>query len=213
LSIRDSVTLDGECTAHMCRYEWVLTCEIRSVGLVCGPQLAVSQRKASTMPRLTVFAVFAIGLMLVLSACSSDDSYPTSTAVVSGADDATAAEFQTVNDTYDLYNTGDIEAWVEVRDAGSVWPADVDRDAAMEEIVQGEQANYDGGARYVETECVSHGLDDWPEIADEGLASGHYFTCNAVYTLDYENSDLTGVVDRFDWVVTDGVVVAVSSSL
>jgi hypothetical protein len=35
---------------------------------------------------------------------------------------------------------------------------------------------------------------------------------DAVYTLDFENPDLAGVVDRLNWVVNDGVVVAVNSS-
>jgi hypothetical protein len=165
------------------------------------------------MRRLTVFALTAIALTVVLSACSSDDSYPTSTAVVSGADDAATAAFQTVNDAYDLYNTGDIEGWVEVRDAGSVWPPEFDRDEGMEEIRQEEQANYDGGARYVETECVTNGLGDWPEIADDEIVSGYFFVCNAVYTLNYQDPDLAGVAERFNWVVNDGVVVAVNSSI
>ncbi len=163
------------------------------------------------MPRLTVFALTAFGLALALSACSSDDSYPTSTAVVSRADDAATTEFQTVTDAYDLYNTGDIEAWVEVRDAGSDWPPDVDRVEGMEELRQEAQARYDLGARYLETECVSHGEMNWPGIADEGLASGYHFTCDGIYILDFENPDLTSIVKGLNWVVKDGVVVAVNS--
>ena len=170
-----------------------------------------TQRKALRMFRRTIFAVLSIGLILVVSACG--DSYPTSTAVVTGADDAATAAFQTVNDSYDLYNTGEIEAWVEVRDAGSVWPDCVDVEAEMEEIIKEDQTFYDNGARYVDTVCVSLGLGDWPDIADEGIAAGYYFTCDAVVTRDFEDSTRTTVVEAFNWVVNDGVVVAVNSDI
>ena len=163
------------------------------------------------MFRRTIFTVLSIGLILVVSACG--DSYPTSTAVVTGADDAATAAFQTVNDSYDLYNTGDIEAWVEVRDAGSVWPDGVDVEAEKEEIVKEDQTFYDNGARFVDTVCVSLGLGDWPDIADEGIAAGYYFTCDAVVTRDFEDATRTTVVEAFNWVVNDGVVVAVNSDL
>lgn len=152
-------------------------------------------------------------VILLLPACGSDDAYPTSTAVVTGAEDDTATEqFQAVDEAYDLYNTGDVEAWVEVRDSGSQWPSDEDRTEGMEKLRQQVQANYDAGSRYVETECVSHGFDDWEGVADGALATGYYFTCEAVLTSDFEDSDATKVSESFNWVVNEGVVVAVNSN-
>ena len=166
------------------------------------------------MRRPAFLALSAVPMaMLILSACSSDDTYPTSTAVVSGAeDDAATAAFQTVNDAYDLYNTGDIETWVEVRDSGSDWPSEEIRAEELPLLQQEIQASYDAGSRYVETECVSHGLGDWPDVADSGLATGYYFTCEAVLTSDFEDPDASEVHKAFNWVVNDDVVVAVNSN-
>lgn len=165
------------------------------------------------MRRSTLVALLAVPIaVLVLSACSSDDTYPTSTAVVSGADDAAAAAFQVVNDTYDLFNTGDIEAWVEVRDSGSAWPSEEVRSREMPAIIEEAQSKYDEGSRYVETECVSQGLGSWPGVADEGDVTGYYFTCTTALTKESAGRGLSQVDEFYKWVVNEGVVVAVTST-
>ena len=160
-----------------------------------------------------LLTAIVVALALTAAGCGTDDTYPTSTAVVSEADGPAKEAFEVVSDSYDLYNTGEIETWVEVRDRGSDWPSEEIRSEGMEEIRQVEQARWAAGARYVETECVSHVLDDWPDIADSGVATGYYFTCLAVLTDNNEDADAFRRRDRFTWVVDDGVVVAVNSEL
>ena len=165
-----------------------------------------------------VVLVAGVGFMVVtqgdeVPVAGQPGSYPTSTAVLSGAEDeAAAGAFQAVNDAYDLFNTGNIEAWVEVRDLGSYWASEELRAIRTPGFTLEEQAKYDAGARYVETECVSHGLGDWPDVADDGLATGYYFTCDAVLTSDFEDSAATRNVESFNWVVNDGAVVAVNGA-
>lgn len=96
-----------------------------------------------------------------------------------------------------------------MQDSGSVWPSEEQRTEGMEQWRIQDQEIYDAGARYVDTECVSHGLGDWDGVADEGLATGYWFTCEAGWISDSE--DTTTDVEPFNWVVTDGVVVAVNS--
>jgi hypothetical protein len=62
--------------------------------------------------------------------------------------------------------------------------------------------------------CAAYGQlcpsETEPQHADEPCRESE--ETDAVYTLDFENPDLAGVVDRLNWVVNDGVVVAVNSS-
>jgi hypothetical protein len=139
-------------------------------------------------------------------------SDPISGAVVSGADGAATAAFEAVSGAYDLYNLGNMEEWTEVRDSGSVWPSEPQRTVGIVEWRADAQREYDAGGRYVATECVSKGLGDWPDIADEGVATGYYFTCESVWKKRYEDPETPVLYETFNWVVNDGVVVAVNSA-
>jgi hypothetical protein len=154
-----------------------------------------------------------VTLALTAAGCGTDAAYPTSTAVVSEADGAATDAFEVVSDSYDLYNTGELEAWVEVREKGSSWSPDVVPSEVLEDERRRNQSWWNVGARYVETECVSHGLDDWWDIADSGVATGYYFTCLTVLTDNYEDADARQQSEAFNWVVNDGVVVAVNSQI
>jgi hypothetical protein len=132
--------------------------------------------------------------------------------VVSEADTAAeAAAFEPVRRAYDLYNLGKIGEWVEVRDSGSVWPSEEQRTEGMEERRMEERVGYEAGFRYVDTECVSNGLGDWPGVADDGAVTGYYFTCESVWTRHDENLEAFAVYESFNWVVNDGAVAAVNS--
>jgi hypothetical protein len=156
----------------------------------------------------------AISLVLVLgiTACGdSADDGATTEAQPSGVVDEESA-LAVIEAAYELYNTGDLEAWIEVRNRGSYFATEEDR----QEILDWSRDLYGGemeaGARYEDVECVSEGLGEWP-VADTGPVAGYYFTCAAPWASSPQ--DTAGQVNYFEWVVSegpDGAVVAVRTS-
>lgn len=113
---------------------------------------------------------------------------------------------QVVEASYDTYNDGDLEGWVEIRDRGSFHASDADRELALERMRADFASGFEAGARYEQIQCESHGDGEWP-IADEGPVSGYYFTCDT-RLVDDEGPIHT---EAFEWVVRDGEVIAVRS--
>jgi hypothetical protein len=148
----------------------------------------------------------AIWLVLVLgvTACGGSDD---DRGVV---DEESALEV--VEAAYQLYNSGDLEGWIEVRNRGSFFASEEDREGIMEwarDLYGGEM---EAGAQYEELGCTSHGLGEWP-VADTGPVTGYYFTCDSEWISGTQ--DPTSQVNHFEWVVSegpDGAVVAVRTS-
>ena len=128
-----------------------------------------------------------------------------------GGDDADeAAALAVVQDAYELFNAGDA-AWLDVRDRGSSYPSEEFREESRAEGIIEFESEVAGIFRYEDIECESRGLGEWPGIADRGqpVASGYYFVCKTTLTSDAPNA--TAVPETFNWVVSNGEVVAVNS--
>lgn len=126
-------------------------------------------------------------------------------------DDAAGEAFAVVVAAYEAYNTGDVEAWADARQPGSYFSSSEARDTDRSEMVEAVGALHASGSRIDVTGCVSHGLGDWPGIADRGVASGYRFRCE---TTSANVVLLAGGIElaaTFEWVVADGDVVAVKS--
>jgi hypothetical protein len=163
---------------------------------------------------MVIWFVLALGM----TACggSADEGAtteaPTSTETrPTGVADEESA-LAVIDAAYELYDSGDLEGWIDVRNRGSHFATEDDR----QEILDWERDLYggemEGGARYGDVECVSEGLGEWP-IADTGPVVGYYFACDAPWTPG--SQDLGARVDHFEWVVSEGpngTVVAVRTS-
>jgi hypothetical protein len=121
-----------------------------------------------------------------------------------GVDGPEAEGLATIEAAYAVYNTGDFDAWMEVRDRGSSYRSEADRLDALEWIRAREGPPMEAGARFEDIECLSHGEGSWP-VPDRGEAEGWYFTCDATHVLGDGSSEEA----TLDWVVDDGEVVAV----
>jgi hypothetical protein len=144
-------------------------------------------------------AVAAVAL--VLGSCSSSSA-------AEGVTDEDSA-LAVIENAHELYNSGDAEAWTEVRDRGSWYATDDDRQEMLDSMSDRTQAEIDAGARYEDIECVSEGPGEWP-VADAGPVAGYYFICETTFV-----SDSTQRAEQFEWVVSqgrDGAVVAVRSN-
>jgi len=142
---------------------------------------------------MRVWVRLAIVPILFLAGCSS------------AGDDPEAAAQEVVDAAYATFNSGDVDAWVEIRVLGSYFADDDKRDQSMAMMHTTMGAEMEGGAKYQDISCESHGDGDWP-VADTGDVAGYYFTCSTV--LAEGDSE---VPENFEWVVADGQVVAVRS--
>jgi hypothetical protein len=148
-------------------------------------------------PIIVVVAAIAVAL----GGCSSSSADEG----VTDKDSALAV----VEDAFELYNSGDAEAWSEVRDLGSWHDTDEDRQEMLDWLSDRTQEEIDAGARYEDIECVSEGLGEWP-VADAGPVAGYYFLCDTTFVSDFAER-----AERFEWVVSegpDGAVIAVRSN-
>ena len=158
-------------------------------------------RRRSTVkplhPTQGPIAIVLVSLVVLLGACSSSD-------------DEEAEALAVVEDAYELYNSGDAAGWVEVRDLGSHYGSDAARVSALAFELEETEAAMTANAHYEVTECVWQGSGEWPGIADRGgpVAVGDYFICETVLASD--SADFGGP-ETFNWVVSDGAVVAVNS--
>lgn len=144
-----------------------------------------------------LLALFVAGFLLV--ACGGD------------ADSDEDAALAVIENAYELWNSGDAVAWVEVRERGSFWESDEQRTEVLSEVlgwVEDRMTVYD--VRYTEIDCESQGFGEWPGVADPGLpvAEGYYFICETEVTSANPEFEVTEV---FNWVVAEGEVIAVNS--
>lgn len=140
--------------------------------------------------------VVVIGVVcaLFVGACSSSE------------DDALGV----VESAYSMFNAGDLEGWIQVRDTGSFYATEEDRDSGFEYMRNQIGPLMDQGARYQDISCESQGYGDWP-VADQGLdvPVGYYFVCDTVLRVDATGFERS---EQFEWVVADGEVQAVRSN-
>jgi hypothetical protein len=156
-------------------------------------------------------AVLLAGAIGAILSTRSDTGIP-----VAGleGDPAAAEAFAAVEEAYAVYNSGDPEAWGEIRSAGSFFetPEAMERDRAFWVDTYG--AFMAAGSRLQVDDCVSHGFGEWPGIADEELptAPGFWFTCRVTETITFfESGGIDLRPEEWEWVVADGEIVAVTS--
>lgn len=115
------------------------------------------------------------------------------------------AALDVVESAYESFNNGDMDAWVEIRNRGSQFGTEQEREDALDRMRHSVGAQIDAGARYTGITCESRGFGEWP-VADAGSVSGYYFTC--------DTTRVTGsaeIAEAFEWVVDGGKVIAVRS--
>lgn len=170
---------------------------------------------ASTKKQL-IAVMMSVGVaVLGVSACGGS----TDEGATVQASTATAAESSGVVDeesalaviqaAYELYNAGDLEGWIEVRNQGSAFASDEDRQQILDWEREMYGSEMEAGAQYEELGCTSQGLGEWP-VADTGAVAGYYFTCASRWVSGTDES-----LNQFEWVVSegpDGAVVAVRTS-
>lgn len=127
-------------------------------------------------------------------------------AVLGGCDQSAADAQDVVDAAYATYNEGDVDAWARIRDRGSSYESDEQRDQTMAQLRDRDRDRVRDGAHYADIACEGHGDGAWP-VADDGDVDGYYLTCDAVLVL----GDGTELPESFEWVVDDGEVVAVRS--
>ena len=162
------------------------------------------------MRKPTSHLAAAVVISVFASACGGDDVGPTPADQLDPGSDAGRA-YQVVLDTYAAYNSGEAARWVELRDRGSRWPSEATRVDGLQVEVEFVRAEHALGSRLASSGCTSHGLSDWPDVADVGLATGYYFTCEMVLTDAIGDAGGLELPESFNWVVSDGDVVAVNS--
>lgn len=138
-------------------------------------------------------------------------SSPTRGSPQGPAGSAEDAAMAAVMRAYAAFNSGNAQKWVEIRDAGSYYESDADRIAAQASAVTQTQEAINHGAQYTQITCTSHGPGQWSGIAHEGLpvAVGLNITCTTVLT---PQTVIGSGPQSFEWVVANGVVVAVTSN-
>lgn len=141
-------------------------------------------------------AAVVVALAAMASGCASD------------AVSEEEAAMRVVEEAYAAFNSGDVERWVEVREAGSYFASEEDREESAVWLTGVTEAQVAAGAEFTEIECESLGEGEWSGIADGEVAQGFHITCETVLTP--ETVEFAGPT-VFEWVVADDTVVAVTS--
>jgi hypothetical protein len=149
-----------------------------------------------------IAALALVGGLIVATTRSGDDTIPASPPEPTLTEEQHA--LSVVEAAYDSFNNGDAEAWVEIRDRGSVYSSELAREINLETRRAEAVGDYEDGERYEDIQCESQGEGEWP-VADDGNVSGYYITC------DTSRVGEQGLIQQeaFEWVVEDREVVAV----
>jgi hypothetical protein len=145
--------------------------------------------------RRLIVSISVAAAVLVVGCGSSDEVDPEQDAL------------NVVEAAYASFNNGDADTWVEIRDRGSSYASDADREEGIAILGAETERRVDEGWQYEDIECDSQGEGEWP-VADDGDVAGHYITCET--SLVDGDGELV-YPEAFEWVVQDGEVVAVRS--
>lgn len=156
-----------------------------------------------------------IASALVLTGCGSVGGSPEASLRMSSAGPGAradagagvAAAMVVINEAYAAFNLGNVERWVAMRDPGSRYGSQAQRNTSIQESTQWTKSLMAAGAQFTKIECRSYGEGEWSGIADGGVAvKGHYVTCDTVVS----TAPIEGGPATFEWVIANDRVAAVT---
>ena len=108
------------------------------------------------------------------------------------------------------FNSGNASEWVALRDKGSVYPSEEERQADLPAWEAHVAAEHAVGTRMEIVDCISHGHGVWPGIADTPLpdAVGFRFTCEIETTDSFRDLGGVAAIEFVEWVVDETTVIA-----
>lgn len=142
---------------------------------------------------------------------STTDASPSTSAPTPKLDPTEVAAARAVVDSaYALFNDGDV-GWVELRDRGSAYESEAER---QENLAEGEVEILNSaaaGMRIDLIDCTFQGVGRWSSVADEETVTGYYFICDTQLTDAFREPVGLFLPEEYHWVINDGDVVAVKS--